>query len=112
MSYISLSQQMPGVVAYYDYKSIPGRNEIIPLADNYPVVEELFCSGTVKYYDQPIGIVVAKSFLLARQGASKVKVYFNIPKEKPLLTVQQVLKAKATSRITHQSTISPTKKGW
>lgn len=102
---------MDGVVAYYDYKSIPGRNEIIPIVDNYPVVEELFCSGTVQYYDQPIGIVVATSNLIARQGASKVKVYYSSPKGKPLLTVQQVLQAKATHKITHQSTISPTRKG-
>lgn len=102
---------MAGVVAYYDYKSIPGTNNIIPPKTIGRVVEELFCSGTVRYYHQPVGIVVATSQLIAQEAASKVKIFYTTPKNKPLLTIQDVLTAKATDRITVLTTVTATSKG-
>lgn len=75
------------------------------------VVEELFCSGTVKYYDQPVGVVVASSYAIARKAVDKVKIYFDPPKQKPLVTVRDVLKAGATNRVNVLDEIKASKTG-
>lgn len=108
---INLFKQMTGVVAYYDYKDIPGENNITPAIAGYVVVEELFCSGTVKYYHQPIGIIVANDQMLAVQAASKVKVFYTAAEKKPVLTIQEVLNANAKDRIKEQTTIVASGKG-
>lgn len=102
---------MNGVEAFYDHNSIMGANNIQPQAAGFMVPEELFCSGTVKFYSQPIGIIVANSQRLALNAASKVKVYYSTPETKPLLNIQDVLNNKATDRITHQTSIVASKKG-
>lgn len=102
---------MVGVEAFYDHNSILGENNIQPTAGGFQVAEELFCSETVKFYSQPIGIIVASSNALALEAASKVKVYYRLPKDKPLLNIQDVLKANAKERITHLTTVVPSKKG-
>lgn len=102
---------MTGVAAYYDYKDIPGQNNVIPSRIGFLQVEELFCSGKVAYYYQPIGIVVANKQELALQAANKVKVYFTSPKTKPLITIQDVLNANAKERILEQTTVVASKTG-
>lgn len=75
------------------------------------VEEELFCSGRVQFYAQPVGIIVATSFELAERAADLVRVTASAPKTKGLLTIQDVLKANATSRIQSQSTFPAKRKG-
>lgn len=82
-----------------------------PVEETSTVVEELFCSRTVSYYHQPVGIVVANSHLLALQAAEKVKVFFDRPKEKPLLSIVDVLNANAKERIKVLTTVVASKKG-
>lgn len=102
---------MPGVVAYYDYKSLPGENNILPSVANFAVVEELFCSSQVKYYHQPIGIVVANDEGLAVEAADKVKVFYSSIDVKPLLNIQEVLQANAADRVKTESTIVSSRTG-
>lgn len=102
---------MTGVVAFYDQTAIPGQNNIMPASGGLMVPEELFCSGTVKYYHQPIGIVVANNQTLAWQAAERVKVYYSAPSVQPLVTIKDVLEANAKDRITHQTTVVASKKG-
>lgn len=83
----------------------------MPAKAGFVVAEELFCNGTVKYFHQPVGIVVAKSNEVALKAAEKVKIYYSSPNDKPLLTIQQVLQENATDKITHQTTVVASKKG-
>ncbi|XP_076048889.1 uncharacterized protein LOC143029787 [Oratosquilla oratoria] len=80
---------LEGVVAYFGADDIPGTNSIIAMNDFFP--EETFASSKVVYYDQPIGIVVAKTWEIAQEGASKVRVTYKDVK-KPVLTIQEALK--------------------
>lgn len=73
--------------------------------------EEVFCSGRVQFYSQPVGIVVAVTRDIAEQAADLVKVSYNPPAKKPYLNIQDVLDANDTSRITQRNTKTPTRRG-
>ncbi|XP_067645565.1 uncharacterized protein [Eurosta solidaginis] len=75
---------MPEVVAFYTAKDIPGTNNFGDAAFRYEV-EEIFCSGDVLYYDQPLGMVVALTSDIANRAAAKVKVIYT---NRPALTKQ------------------------
>ncbi|CAG4933306.1 unnamed protein product [Parnassius apollo] len=78
----------PGVIAFYTVKDIPGVNSFTPLGGLLsPNNEELLCDGKVKYYNQPIAIVVAKTRQIADRAAKLVTVkYANVAK--PLLDIK------------------------
>ncbi|KPI91000.1 Xanthine dehydrogenase [Papilio xuthus] len=78
----------PGVIAFYTAKDIPGVNSFIPSgALLSPVNEELLCNGKVKYYNQPIAIIVAKTRAIADRAAKLVTVkYKNV--KRPLLDIK------------------------
>ncbi|CAG4933330.1 unnamed protein product [Parnassius apollo] len=78
----------PGVIAFYTAKDIPGVNSFTPSGSLLtPNNEELLCNGKVKYYNQPIAIVVAKSRKIADRAAKLVTVkYANV--RKPLLDIK------------------------
>lgn len=102
---------MKGVVAYFDYKSIPGENSVMASALDYTKVEELFCSGKVVVSHQPIGLIVAESHTIAVKAASKVRVFYSTPLQKPFLSPQDILNANATDRYEAQTTIVASKRG-
>lgn len=84
-----LFQKVPGVLAFFSAKDIPGRNSYIPartitvlLAD-----EEIFADGRVKYYDQPIGVIVAESETLANRAALLVRIKYKKDLKKPVLYI-------------------------
>lgn len=56
------------------------------------VEEEIFCSGVVQYFNQPIGLIVAESQELAEKAANLVRVSYN-PGKQPLLTIPDVIKS-------------------
>lgn len=72
---------MPGVVAFYSAKDIPGENNFVPLkAMLIFQAEEIFCSSDVKYHGQPVGVILAESTELAMKAADLVEVkYEGIP---------------------------------
>jgi xanthine dehydrogenase/oxidase len=39
-------------------------------------MEEIFCQSQVRFYNQPVGIIIAKSFELANQVSELVKIIF------------------------------------
>lgn len=83
-----------------------------PVIPAVSIKEELFCSGKVQYYDQPVGIVVANNHQVALEAAKKVSIYYSPPLDKPLLTVPEVLNAAdAKERIEPKTTVKATKKG-
>lgn len=103
---------MEGVVAYLDKDDIPGRNTFIPKEEAFVTMdEELFCSGTVLYHSQPIGILVAETQEIAQAAADTVEVTYADGKEQPLYTIREVLKANAKEKIVHEQTLDPKTKG-
>lgn len=82
-------QKVPGVVAFYSAKDIPGTNSFMLLGVIVFVKEEeVFCSDEVKYYNQPLGLVVAKSTEIAERAAKLVKVNYNNVKQ-PVLDIKE-----------------------
>ncbi|KAJ8719964.1 hypothetical protein PYW07_012007 [Mythimna separata] len=78
----------PGVIKFYSAKDIPGLNSFTPAEDPvYSINEEVFCSGQVKYFNQPIGLIVADKQDTADKAANLVKVtYTNV--EKPVIDIK------------------------
>ncbi|XP_011197089.1 uncharacterized protein LOC105221652 [Zeugodacus cucurbitae] len=90
---------MTGVVAFYTAKDIPGINSFSDPIFQYEL-EEIFCSGPVKYYEQPLGVVVALTSDIAKNAASKIKViYSNRPSSGIFPTMKDVFEAQASERI-------------
>lgn len=70
--------KIPGVVAFYGAKDIPGINNFMPLrfkAFNLKM-EQVFCSGKLLYHGQPVGIILAETFDLAYHARNFVKVEY------------------------------------
>ncbi|PZC72656.1 hypothetical protein B5X24_HaOG210767 [Helicoverpa armigera] len=105
----SAALSYPGVIAFYTAKDIPGLNSFTPADSIYfSANEEVLCSGTVKYYHQPLGIVVANSQHIAIRATSLVKVTYNNVKT-PVIDIK-VAKTDAT-RSTLVSSIDATSTG-
>nr|XP_049700113.1 uncharacterized protein LOC110380991 isoform X1 [Helicoverpa armigera] len=82
---------LPGVIAFYTAEDIPGINSFTP-PDSflYSANEEVLASGTVKYCNQPIGIIVAYSRYIADRAAKLVEATYANVKE-PLLDVRDTV---------------------
>ncbi|CAG5043721.1 unnamed protein product [Parnassius apollo] len=106
--------KIPGVIAFYTAKDIPGENSFIP--SNIPILsqnEEILCSKEVKFYGQPAGIIVADRQKTSNKAARLVKVnYVSINNNKPLLNIDDVLKSnEKEKRIKTDQIVEPTDKG-
>ncbi|KAJ0176240.1 hypothetical protein K1T71_008414 [Dendrolimus kikuchii] len=105
---------LPGVIAFYTAKDIPGDNCFTPT--NMPFLtdkELILCEKRVMFYGQPAAIVVADREKTANKAASLIKVtYESLSKNKPLLTIEDVLKSpERGTRVKMDSTVEPTEKG-
>lgn len=105
---------MPGVFAYMDKNDVPGPNSFYP-PNFYPysktnVPEELFCSGTVQYFYQPVGLILAVSEEIAEKAAASVKITYNAG-PRPYLTIRDILSCNAKERIFHETDHPATRKG-
>ena len=64
-------------MAFYSAKDIPGTNNFVSLkAALIFEPEEIFCSSDVKFYGQPVGIILAKSHELANKAAEFVDIKY------------------------------------
>ncbi|CAB3227797.1 unnamed protein product [Arctia plantaginis] len=102
--------KITGVVAFYSAKDIPGNNSFTPL--NVPLInvnEEILCSKVVKFYGDPVGIIVATREKTANKAAKLVKVnYESISENKPLLTIDDVLNSpERNKRVINNRTVQP-----
>ncbi|CAG9123156.1 unnamed protein product [Plutella xylostella] len=106
--------KLPGVVAFYSAKDIPGKNSFMPT--KVPLVsedEEILCSSKVLFFGQPAGIIVASRDKIAIKAATLVKIkYASISKKKPLIYIDDVLNSpERESRVTIDATIKPEEEG-
>ncbi|XP_016926117.4 uncharacterized protein AOX4 [Drosophila suzukii] len=70
--------QHPGVVAFYTAKDIPGTNTFCEPSFGYEA-EEIFCSGLVRYSEQPVGAIVALTADQAQRATKLVKISYSNP---------------------------------
>ncbi|XP_068630719.1 uncharacterized protein [Battus philenor] len=86
--------KMEGVIDVYTAKDFPGKNSFgFPGIQLQTEDEEILASSDIKFYGQPVAIVVAKTEELAERAARKVKVtYKNVPKTPPVLTIDDAMK--------------------
>uniref|UniRef100_A0A1L8DXU8 Indole-3-acetaldehyde oxidase n=2 Tax=Nyssomyia neivai TaxID=330878 RepID=A0A1L8DXU8_9DIPT len=93
--------KIPGVVAFFGPKDIPGSNNFSPIA-LMGGAEEIFCSGKVLFNGQPAGMIVADRFSVAYEAAKLVKITYEKPEGlsdgKIYPTMKDVLAVRDTSR--------------
>nr|BAR64771.1 aldehyde oxidase [Ostrinia furnacalis] len=90
----SQALKIPGVVAFYTAKDIPGKNTFVPT--NVPWAsfeEEILASKEVSYYGQPVALVAAVSHAIALKAADLVKVVYKKSSAKPVLSIEEALVA-------------------
>ncbi|XP_013192263.2 uncharacterized protein LOC106136308 [Amyelois transitella] len=91
--------KIPGVVAFFSAKDIPGKNNFLSpkvLTQVFP--EIIFVEKEISYYDQPLGVIVAETEKLANRAALLVQVKYKADKRKPILSINE-LKERDPSRI-------------
>ncbi|XP_022826529.1 indole-3-acetaldehyde oxidase-like [Spodoptera litura] len=82
-----------GVVAFYTAKDIPGVNSFGFPGIQLQTEEEEILATKIKFYGQPIAVVVATSEKLAEKVAKQVKVtYKNVGTKPPVLTIDEAKK--------------------
>ncbi|XP_041981355.1 indole-3-acetaldehyde oxidase-like isoform X2 [Aricia agestis] len=102
--------QIPGVIAVYSAKDIPGKNSFAMPGYQLETEDEQILAETVQYYGQPVAIVVADNEILAVNCVKKVKVtYTNVRKGQPVLQITQA--TKDANRYLAGDSIVATKKG-
>ncbi|XP_033150124.1 xanthine dehydrogenase [Drosophila busckii] len=102
---ISAAMALDGVVAYLDAKDIPGPNDVAPATKDphfFPTEQQLFATGPIKFYGQPIGMLLATSNSLANRAVELVEVSYKGGAEQVLPSMKHVLAAAASGdRIKH-----------
>lgn len=84
--------RMPGVKAFFSAKDIPGTNNFtVQPGLGIEEAEEIFVSKTVKYYNQPLGVIVAESNVIAIKASSHVRVMYTRTDHKVVSTMEEVL---------------------
>ncbi|XP_047028790.1 probable aldehyde oxidase 2 [Helicoverpa zea] len=106
--------KLPGVIAFYTASDFPGVNVFTP--SNFLFITEyeaILCDKQVLFHGQPAGIIVAEREKIANLAAKLVKInYSSISQNKPLLTIDQVLKSPEKSkRVRADQTVEPTDVG-
>ncbi|CAK1583031.1 unnamed protein product [Parnassius mnemosyne] len=85
--------KLPGVIACFTAKDIPGKNCFTPL--DVPLIqveEEILASSKIFYHGQPVGLIAAENHKLALKAAGLVRVkYKNVGV--PVLTISEALVA-------------------
>ncbi|XP_028031939.1 xanthine dehydrogenase/oxidase-like [Bombyx mandarina] len=103
--------EIEGVLAIYTAKDIPGENTFITPGLQLQTDKEETLATIIKYFGQPIAIVVAETEELAAAVAKKVRVdYKNTKKSAPVITIDEA-KKDSSRYIAGEGTLEPTSKG-
>ncbi|KAG8312527.1 hypothetical protein J6590_020448 [Homalodisca vitripennis] len=95
----SKALMVPGVVAFFSAKDIPGENTFTPRPQFYlPSNELLFADKEIQFAGQQVGIIVATTQELADKAAELVLIRCK-DKKTPLLDVREAVKNGDTSRL-------------
>ncbi|KAJ3639855.1 hypothetical protein Zmor_003190 [Zophobas morio] len=100
-----------GVTAFFTKNDIPGDNVFTPIINGITSREEIFCDGTVKFYDQPLGIIVGTNREVVNEASKLVEVTYVLPDTELLLTSRQILQQGRKDRIRYYKTLQPSRKG-
>ncbi|KXJ82609.1 hypothetical protein RP20_CCG012771 [Aedes albopictus] len=90
---------IPGVIAFYSAKDIPGQNDVMPFKDICPEKEEIFCSDKVLYHGQPVGVIIAKTFELANTASKRVLITYSEVQNPICTTIQKIIEHNQNDRI-------------
>ncbi|XP_073848046.1 uncharacterized protein [Musca autumnalis] len=96
---------LPGVIAVFTAKDVPPGGNRISIKDNFFFMEDeqLFLDGEIRYYGQPVGIVVAETNALANRAAGMVQLTYEGGSKEVFSTLKEVLNAgTASDRIRHE----------
>lgn len=86
--------KLPGVVAFFTAKDIPGTNNFTPKDVPWQTdEEEILARKRISYYGQPIALIAARTRKLALEAAQMVKVTYKRDKAKPVMSVKEALVA-------------------
>lgn len=98
----SEAMKLPGVIAVFTAKDIPGSN-LISTSDNFFFLEEeqIFLTGKAKFFNQPVGIVVAETNALAHKAADLIKLSYEGGAKEVFSTIKDVLSGGPSNRIQH-----------
>ncbi|KAG8310132.1 hypothetical protein J6590_069744 [Homalodisca vitripennis] len=102
----SKALKIPGVVAFFSAKDIPGENTFTPSHLFIPDKEKLFADSDILFAGHQVGVLVAKTQELADFAAEHVIIRYK-DKKKPVLDVREVVKNKDTSRMFLRATRPP-----
>lgn len=70
-------QKIPGVVAFFSAKDIPGKNTFTPLKTPFGIEEEeIFATSNVLFHNQPVGVLVGDTFEIANRAANFVDIKY------------------------------------
>ncbi|XP_063828755.1 probable aldehyde oxidase gad-3 [Ostrinia nubilalis] len=105
----SRALKQAGAIAFYSAKDIPGLNSFTPAEDPFALTnEEMFSSGQIKYFNQPIGVIAAEKKHIANRIAKMVDVtYKNV--QKPIIDVK--IAKNDSSRVSLKQEIDATETG-
>ncbi len=82
---VSAALKVPGVVAVFSAKDIPGINDVGPVIHD----EELFAHDTVRFLGQSIAVVVGETYAACRAGVAAVKL--EIEPLTPIVTIEDAI---------------------
>ncbi|MER2565606.1 MAG: xanthine dehydrogenase molybdopterin binding subunit [Myxococcaceae bacterium] len=82
---VSAALKVPGVVAVFSAKDIPGVNDVGPVIHD----EELFAHDTVRFLGQSIAVVVGESYAACRAGVAAVKL--DLEPLPPIVTIEDAI---------------------
>ncbi|KAG8328694.1 hypothetical protein J6590_104002, partial [Homalodisca vitripennis] len=94
----SRALKVPGVVAFFSAKDIPGANIFTPKHAVIPENEQLFADKNIQFAGQSVGLVVAVTQELADAAADLVQIQYK-SKVKPVLDLREIVKNNMTERI-------------
>jgi xanthine dehydrogenase large subunit len=81
----SAAREIPGVIAIYTHRDIPGHNQFGPIFED----ENLLAVHHVSYIGEPVALIAAESHKALELAKKAIKII--IREEKPILTIQEAI---------------------
>ncbi|CAH1401638.1 unnamed protein product [Nezara viridula] len=103
--------KLPGVIAFFSAKDIPGKNSFIQSQSvNYLENERVFVDGRAKYAGEAVGVIIAESHTLAIKAAKLVKIEYT-DQGKILIDMREIIDGGLQERIKEYAKLTPKDQG-